>query len=153
MAALLTLETFKTRTLMPAADVDLVEEQKAGFIAARLTMWTSWIEARLRKRYAVPFTIPTPEIVLAWLVAIVTLEAYQARGWNPSDAQSGQIEQAYKDALEQVKEAADGEGGLYDLPVAQNNASSALAGAAPLGYTEQDPFTWMDRQVEAYRGR
>jgi hypothetical protein len=41
----------KLRTSMPPGDVDLVEQGQQGFTAQRIAAWSSWVNARLRKRY------------------------------------------------------------------------------------------------------
>lgn len=149
----LDLDGFKARTVMPSEDVDDLESRFEGWIGQRLIVGTSRINGRMRKRYAAPFQSPVPEIVLGWLVAIVTVEAYQKRGWDPSDAQSKQIVDEAGRAFEELKEAADGDEGLFDLPLRQDTTADGIARGGPLGYSEQDPYTWTRRQAEAYRGR
>lgn len=150
MTAYLDVAGFQLRTVMPFEDVDFLESNHSGFLDARLEVGTSIINARLAKRYAVPFADPVPEIVLGWLVAVVTVKAYQKRGWNPSDQQSQDILDEAKEALEQLKEAADSEIGLFDLPLRADaeNASGVTKGG-PLGYTETSPYRWTDVQAEA----
>lgn len=53
----LDLAGFKARTVMPSADVDLVEASQAGFTQTRINVATSYINSRLRKRYGVQPTI------------------------------------------------------------------------------------------------
>lgn len=150
---MLDLAKFRERTIVPPEDVDALEVRRPGFIVKRLAYWSSLIEARLRKRYAVPFADPVPEIVLGWLVDLVTVDVYNARGWNPSDEQAAEIVQAKADALDLLKEAADSETGLFDLPLREGVAESAIVADVPFGYSEQDPYTAFDRQEEAMRGR
>lgn len=138
---------------MPSEDVDELEARRPGFIAQRLEIGTSRINGRLRKRYAAPFASPVPEIVLGWLDAVVTLEAYIARGWNPSDEQSKQISDAAAQAFADLKEAADSEIGLFDLPLREDTTAEGISRGGPLGYSESDPYTWTDLQREAARGR
>lgn len=149
----LDLAEFKTRTVMPADDVDEVEMRAPGFLLARLEVWTSRINARLRKRYAVPFAAPIPEIALGWLAAFVTVEAYQKRGWNPSDEQSAQIKADRDECAVELKEAADAANGLFDLPLRQNTTETGIAKGGPLAYSEASPYEWADVQAEALRGR
>jgi hypothetical protein len=40
---------------MPPGDVVLLEQMRPGFLAQRIRVWTSWVYARLTKRYRVPF--------------------------------------------------------------------------------------------------
>lgn len=148
--SMLDVTEFKARTVMPSADVDIVGD---AYLLARLKIWTSRIYARLRKRYSVPFASPIPEIVLGWLTAIVTVEAYQKRGWNPDDEQSAQIKADRDEALAEIKEAADAEGGLFDLPLRQNTTETGIDQGGPYVYAEASPYDWIDAQREALRGR
>lgn len=153
MSSYLDLLEFRTRTVMPSEDVDLVESMYPGFLLSRLIFHTSRINARLRKRYDAPFASPVPEIVLGWLVALVTLEGYQKRGWNPSDAQSAQIVTAATEASADLLEAANSEEGLLDLPVRENTTDTGISKGGPFGYSEPSPYDWIDAQTEAIRGR
>lgn len=150
-APLLTTDGFKARTAMPGVDVDQVEADSPGFIDSRIAVATSWIDSKLRKRYEVPFVSPAPEVYLGWLVALVTPEAYRRRGWDPSDAQSAQIEQDRKDARDQVQEASDSNEGLWDLPLRQDVSSSGITKGGPLGFSETSPYAWTDVQVDTGR--
>jgi hypothetical protein len=149
----LEFDEFKQATVMPPSDVALVEQLRPNYIATRLTWWSATIMARLRKRYPKGFVSPYPHALKNWILAIVTVEAYEARGWNPSDAQSKDILDAATNAHAEVKEAADGVAGLFDLPISATDDTTAITAPAPLAYTETDPFTWMDVQRDAYRGR
>jgi hypothetical protein len=149
----LEIDEFKQATVMPPSDVAFVEQERPGYIATRLAWWSAMIMARLRKRYPKGFTSPYPLALKVWLCAIVTVEAYEARGWNASDAQTKEILDAETDAHAEIKEAANGVAGLFDLPVSQADDTTAITAPKPLSYTEQDPFTWMQRQRDAYRGR
>lgn len=150
----LDLDGFMARTVMPSVDVLAIEDAETGtpgWIASRIAVATSWIESKLRKRYAVPFDAPVPEVFYGWVVAIVTPEAYRRRGWDPGEAQSAQIEQDRKDAREQVQEAADSETGLYDLPLRADLTTTGITLGGPFSYSEQSPYSWMDLQVETGR--
>ncbi len=136
---------------MPDEDVDRLESLYSGFIDAQIALAQGWCEARLRKRYAIPFVAPIPEIFLGWVVALVTLAAYQRRGWNPSSAENELIRSAATDARLEVKEAADSKDGLYDLPLRQDSTESGVSKGTPLGYSEADPYSWMDVQRDTVR--
>lgn len=138
---------------MSSEDVDLLEEKAPGYLASRLALGSSRINAQLRKGYAVPFVDPVPEIVFGWLTSMVTPEAYRKRGWDPADEQSVQIEQDRKDALAEIKEAADSENGLFDLPLRDDTDSSARTHGGPFAYSEPSPYDWLDVQAEALRDR
>lgn len=87
-----------------------------------------------------------------WLTALVTVDAYQKRGWNPDDEQAEQISDARKDALADLKEAAEAQNGLFDLPLKQDNPASAISQGGPYAYSEASPYAWVDAQQEAING-
>ncbi len=149
----LTFDQFRLRTVMPPEDVDLVEEKHAGYLVARLKINSSRINSMLSKRYATPFADPPPEIVLGWLDAMTTVDAYTKRGWDPADAQSKIIVDDRDRAFTEMKEAADAQNGLFDLPLREDLTGSGITRGGPLGYSEPDPYEWMRVQDEARRGR
>jgi len=150
-APYLDVNGFKLRTSMPPDDVDALEAKAQGFLLSRLVVGTSKINARLAKRYATPFTVPVPEIVLGWLTNIVTVEAYRKRGINPSDEQNEQIETDRLEALAELKEAADSENGLFDLPLREDLTASGISRGGPLVYSESSPYTWTREQARTGR--
>jgi len=152
VATLLDVNGFKSRTVMPSADVDYLETAHPGFLANRILTHSSRIRARCRKRYA-DFVAPVPELVLGWLVALVTLDAYVRRGVNPSDESFELVKAAAELALADLKEAADGENGLFDLPARENTTEDGITRGGPLVYSEASPWDWTDVQAEALRGR
>lgn len=152
MAGYLLVDGFKIRTLMPPGDVDRLEQSRPDYLQSRLDFWSDTFDARFRKRYAAPFDKSSPPLViLNWLTDVVTLEAYLARGFNPSSEQDGLIKDRYERALAEVKEAADSETGLFDLPLRADNPTSAISQGGPFGYSEQSPYTFLDVQREAVR--
>lgn len=143
---------FRNRTPMPDTDVDLLWAKKPGYLEAILRGELANIEGRLRKRYATPFN-PTPEIVVAWQSRLATPKAYLARGYSPNDQTMEQLLDDRKLALEEIKEAADAEEGLYDLPLKPDEDTTAISKGAPLGYSESSPYDWTDVQADAIRYR
>jgi len=140
---------FRLRTVMPQGDVDLLEIQEPDFLQTMLNEQSAYLDARLRKRYQVPFTVaPIPVIVFAWLTALVTPLAYAKRGWNPTAEQDrASILDAVDTAKEEIKEAANSVDGLFDLPlVIAGMASSAITSGGPLGSSSASPYQWTDRQ-------
>lgn len=149
MAAYLDLPGFRLRTLLPAADVDELEMTSPGWIATRIAVNQGWIDARLNMHYAVPFGPSVPEVVLGWLEAMTTLDAYLKRGYNPGSAQDGEIKERATTARAEVKEAADAKDGLFDLPLRESDHSAdAVTKAGPLGYSEASPYVAFDQQIE-----
>jgi hypothetical protein len=148
-----TVIEFRDRTIMPGEDVDELESRYPNFLSSRLAIWSAWLDARLRKRYATPFEAPAPLIVIGWLTALVTLDAYARRGFNPSgEADQASIIAPADRAMAEVKEAADSKEGLFDLPLRQDAAgSSGIVNGGPLGYSEASPYIWADLQAIAGR--
>src|SRR5262249_40937353 len=145
LASYLDLSGFKLRSEMPDEDIDLVEQRYPGYLAAKLDEETAWINGRLKKRYAAPFKDPVPTIVLGWLAKIVTPAAYKKRGWNPSSEQDQDILKEAETAREEIKEAADSNEGLFELPVRQDlPGGTGVVFGGPLGYAEASPYTWTD---------
>ena len=150
MAGYMTVAEFRSRTIMPGEDVDSLEIVKPGFLQVTLDDWSDEINARLRKRYAVPFAAPTPPIILRWLNKLATREAYHARGYNPSSKEDQvAIEDAANRIEVELKEAADSKDGLFELPLRADNASSGVAVGGPLSYSETSPYKWTDVQRSA----
>jgi hypothetical protein len=244
---LLDVPGFTRRTIMPPATVALIQARTPGYLDSRIAVRQSWIESRLRKRYAarLPFgqapaqpralgtspplatllgapalgcveirievttggavgvalfrwsadggltwtgtgvaiaatvtlgttglsvafdplgtyatdnvyraATPVPETVLGWLAALVTVDAYDRIGRDPSDPVLQTEKERYDAAVAELKEAADQDTGLFELPVNDGApATSAVDVGGPFFYSEPDAFRWMDRQREASRGR
>lgn len=145
MAAYLDSAGLALLSVMPASYISELETTDPGWVDAQLESWSAWLDARLSKRYAAPFSAPYPFAVTNWLQRIVTHRCYLKRGVDPTDAQSAAIEKDANDAMAEVKEAADSESGLFDLPL-NNSRASAITKTAPLGYTEVSPYTWTTHQ-------
>ena len=148
--AYLTQAQWKTRTLMPAADVDALEVAAAGWVTQQLDDVSDAIDARLRKRYPVPFATPYPKAVLRWLTAIVTRAAYLKRGVDPLDPQVAEYIKDAERAEAELLEAANSETGLFDLPV-NTAGDSAIARGGPRSYSEASPYVGFDVQAETGR--
>jgi hypothetical protein len=150
MASYLTVTEFKLRSIMPQADVDALELREPGFLAETIADWSEEIDARLRKRYVAPFSSPYPRTIIRWLVKLVTRDAYEKRGLDPSSASDEKaIYGAAETAEAELKEAADSEKGLFDLPLRADDSTSGVVNGGPLGYTEQSPYTWATLQKRA----
>jgi hypothetical protein len=147
--AYLTLEEF--RLLSVFAGVNDLEAEVPGWIDAQLEAVSADIDSRLRKRYAVPFGSPAPHTIRRWLSRLVTRECYLRRGIDPTDPQWTSIEAAATKAEEEIREAADSEGGLFDLPLRADSTSSGVTSPAVLSYIETSPYVWRDRQVAGGR--
>lgn len=152
----LDLAGFKARTIMPSADVDLLDAVEPQWLETKIADVSDEIDAQLAKRYVVPFgdaslntvRANVPRIVLGWVAAIVTADAYAKRGVNPSSPydQATIIDPALR-ARAEIKAAADATGGLYELPLRDGGTEGVTRGS-PLAYSEQSPYTWATRQRE-----
>lgn len=148
----LSVAEFQLLTAMPQQDVDALEVAEPGYIQTRLNIRSRWMDARLRKRYVVPFASPYPEIVKLWLSALVTPEAYGKRGWSPaSKSDEEAIIGPAREAMTEIKESADSMAGLFELPVLDAADSDAVSKAAPMSYSEQSPYVWATSQADAGR--
>jgi hypothetical protein len=88
---------------------------------------------------------PVPEIVLMWLTAYVTIDAFKRRGVNPQDPMIAEEIVARDQANADLKEASDTNTGLFDLPFNDDtNAGSGIAVGGPLGYSEASPYRGHD---------
>jgi hypothetical protein len=151
MAAYLTLAKFKLLTVMPGSFVDAIETVSPGWVDAQLLHESDWIDTRLRKRYLAPFVSPVPLIVEGWLQRMVTVRCFLKRGVDPTDRQYATIEKDWADALAEIKEAADSEKGLFDLPLRADVNASGISQGNPRSYSEQSPYAWTDVQGRAGR--
>lgn len=86
---------------------------------------------------------PVPEIVLTWLTAMVTYDAYRKRGMNPQDPAGELIVKEYDAAIADLRDAANSKDGLFDLPT-NEDADSAVTTGGPLGSSQQSPYVWTD---------
>lgn len=134
-------------SIAPASLLAELDSVAAGWRTAQLTYWSDWLDARLRKRYAVPFTNPYPPAVPGWLARIVDEASYLKRGIDPTDAQWPIIQERAAEARAEIKEAADSVTGLFELPLA--DGSQGVKRGTPLVYAEQSPYTWIREQREA----
>lgn len=141
---------FATRTIMSPAEVARLEERRPGFLASNLLLRSAEINARLSKRYATPFAAPVPEIVVLWLVQIVTLDAYQALGFAPTGSDEG-IAAAAKSARDALEEAAKSDVGLYELPLRADTSAEGVSRGGPIVLTETSPYEALHREIEARR--
>jgi hypothetical protein len=144
----ISLERFKVLSVMPTEDIDAIEQKTAGWCEEQSNLISREIDARLCKRYAVPFDAPVSTVVEGWVSKILTPRAYWKRGTNPGDEQTRIINDAAQAAWLEVKEAADAKEGLFDLPRIEGSKESGVVRGGPLVYSETSPFVWRTRQGE-----
>ena len=146
----LTLLQFRARTCLPRVDIDAVEADVSGFTLTRLVANSARIDARLRKRYTVPFTNtvndPPPEVVCEWLQRMTSVDVLMKRGVDPNDPTAARVIEAAEKAEAELKEAADAAEGLFDLPLRDDEDASDISKGGPLFYTETSPYVAFDTQ-------
>jgi phage gp36-like protein len=147
----LDLAEYKKYSILPSVDIDDVETIQAGWIDRKLRAASNHVDARLRKRYSVPFSAPFPDAVCDWVARLVDPLVLKKRGVDATDEQFISIVEDAVAAREDIKEAANAEDGLFDLPVADTADASAISKGAPLGYSEASPYVGMDVQEDAGR--
>lgn len=151
MATYLVLSTYRARSGLPAAWVNGVETAAAGWIDTLLEDLSAQIDARLAKRYTVPFAAPPPRCVLRWLAAIADPIVLRKRGIDQTDEQYIDVRNMADQAWKEVEEAANGNTGLFDLPARADTTASGIERGGPLGYSEASPYVWTDVQADAGR--
>lgn len=144
---------FALLSTMPRQDVEQLMGAEAGWLTAQLTSASRRIDGMLAKRYATPFAEPVSELVIYWVVRIVTPIAYLRRGVGPRDDQYVAIREDGEQAWKEVGEAADDKDGRFDLPLRSDTTASGISKGAPLGSSDASPYAWTDRQyLEAHNG-
>lgn len=153
MAAYADSAGIKLVGILPPGDVDDLDVQRPGVVAAVCERVTRLIDARLAKRYKTPFD-PVPIAVRDCAEQLATVRLYRIRGAQPGT----EIEQSIKDTQEAaeawLKEAADSKDGLIDLPFRDNDSvdASAIDRGGPMCESDLDAYSWMDADREARNG-
>ena len=151
MPAYLTLAEFRLNTLLPDVVVDEIEARTPGWTDQQALLVSEHIDSRLRKRYRAPFATPYPAVLKEWVTHIVSLRAYLKRGVSSLDEQFGEYKAQHDRALGEVQEAADSDGGLFDLPLRADTTATGIEQGFPRAYSEQSPYAWTDEQAAVGR--
>lgn len=144
----LTLNEFKQLALMPASFVDEVETQSPGFTMKQIELTSARINSRLSKRYDTPFGHPAPIAVQGWVVNLVQPSIELKRGVGPESSNIDEYKRLAQETVAEIKEAADAESGLFDLPLRGDTDATGIARGAALVYTETSPYVQADVQAE-----
>ena len=118
MPTYLALATYKQRTTIDASVVQLCEN-KGKDVSWWLESASAQINTRLAKRYAVDFASPgpVPDQIIFWLIRLVNIDVWECAGGLPEGREDGWADAARKQVYEELKEAADAENGMYELPL------------------------------------
>lgn len=147
MTSYLTLAEFKGESTMSNAAIDELESIAPGYIDRKIASVSASVDARLAKRYAVPFASPFPLAVVRWVSDIVTREAYLKRGVDSNDvAWATAIEPAATRAETELAEAAKSDTGLFDLPLRADTSATGISKGGPMMISSASPYAWRDDQ-------
>lgn len=141
MPSYLTFAEYSARSRIRAS---LITQAGSAKVEAWLAERSSKICARLVKRYAVDFTDPgpTPDVVLGWLGALVDHDVQEYVGGTPEGREDAWIVKRAEQADAEIKEAADSETGLFELPLRNTDAlgNSAINKGGPFVRKYLTPF-------------
>lgn len=91
---------------------------------------------------------PVLEAVLGWITVLVDDRVMRKRGRNASDPAMVDLIADVTRVRGEIKDAADGKDGLFDLAT-NEDALSAISAGGPLAHSDQSPYEWVDRQARA----
>lgn len=148
MPSYLTFDEYSARSMIRASLIG-----QAG--SSKVTVWlnerSSKIRARLVKRYAVDFTDPgpTPDVVLSWLRDLVDHDVQEYVGGTPEGREDEWIAKRAEKADAEIKEAADSETGLFELPLRNTDptGSSAINKGGPFVASNNTIYGFFDGQA------
>lgn len=139
MPTYLALATYKQRTTIDASVVQLCEN-KGKDVSWWLESASAQINTRLTKRYAVDFTSPgpVPDQIIFWLIRLVNIDVWECAGGLPEGREDGWADAARKQVYEELKEAADAENGLYELPLRNTDTLGSSAVNKGASFVHED---------------
>jgi len=149
--AYLDLTEFKLVSVVPASFIDEVELRTPGWVDRRLLMASSFIDARLCKRYDAPFKLPYPLAVVEWCQRIVSVDVWLRRGVSATDQEFQEYKLQAVQAFADIREAADSAEGLFELPLRADTDDGAVARGFPRVHSEYSPYVWADEQAQLGR--
>ena len=128
-----------------------LDQSRPGLLLKLASSISAEMDVRLGKKYLRPIPNP-PEIVKLWAADLLTPRAYEALGVRPTDEQQEQITARATQVYAFLKEAADSENGLLDLPLSATISTSGIQEPTILSQSEQSPYTWRHKQFDAVNG-
>ena len=148
------LEYLKNVGTYEPDSLDDFNERYPGRVDAIIESISRIFDARLSKRYAVPFEAPYPEAVKFHIAQIVCHQVRLQRGSNLGSEQDSDLVKAKDDAWAWVREAADAKDGLVELPLREDPAAaqSAVKRSGALGRSDASPYAAAERLRARGRG-
>lgn len=151
MVAYIDIGYVRENGILDPVDIDAFEALYPGRIDKLCATWSRMADSVLAKRYATPFALPVPEALKLAVCRLVTVQIAKQRGPVPG-ADWSLFEKEEAAANTYLRETADAEKGLVELPLRELVADAeGVSKGGPYGYSESDPYEWMDRQAEAVR--
>jgi hypothetical protein len=155
MTSPLSLAEYKSITTINTSIVDVCAA-KGKSVQTWLNLKWAHVKSRLVKRYSVDFTAPgpVPEKIVEWLVVLVDIEVWKCVGGNPEGREDGWYDKDRDRVEAELKEAADADTGLFELPLRNTDptGASAVSKGGPLVESFNTVHGWFDAQALARDG-
>jgi hypothetical protein len=146
----LTFAEYKSASLVKDALIALVPQAK---VEVWLGQQSALIRDRLTKRYAVDFNDPgpVPATITKWLGWLVDYHVVDWTGGNPEGGELDLRKRLWDQAEAEIKEAAESEKGLIELPLRNTDplGVSAINKGGPLVASNNTIYGFFDDQQAA----
>lgn len=129
MPSPLALVAYRSTTTIPGSLVDRCATSGKS-VQTWLDIHWSHIKARLVKRYAVENDFQAgdvPEKIIEWLVILTDIDVWKCVGGVPEGREDGWADADRKRVEDELKEAANADTGLFELPLKASDALGASA--------------------------
>jgi hypothetical protein len=151
MPAYLTLVQYRAITTLDGSIVDLCGT-KGKNVQRWLDLASAHIRSRLVKRYAIDWSEvanqPVPDKIIEWLILLVDIPVCKCTGAIPEGRVDDWIREDEKRVNDELKEAADSENGLFELPLREPGVSAVNKGG-PLVTSNTTIYGFFDAQQTA----
>lgn len=149
MPSYLTLAQYRSLTTLDGSTVDLCVA-KGKDVQRWLDMASAHIRSRLVKRYAVEFDAPgpTPDKIIQWLILLTDIPVCKSAGVTPEGRVDDWAREDETRTNDELKEAADAENGLFELPLKNTDTlgSSAINKGGPMVASNNTIYGYFDEQ-------
>jgi hypothetical protein len=143
MPSYLTFAEYRSKSRIKNALIDTCGQPK---VEQFLEEYSGTIRDRLTKRYAVDFTDPgpVPATIAKWLVWGVDYDVLFYVGGNPEGREDEFAKERWTLANDELKEAANSETGLFELPLRNTDplGNSAINKGGPFVKSFLTPFSF-----------
>lgn len=153
MPAYLTLVQYRAITTLDGSIVDLCVA-KGKDVQRWLDLSSAHIRSRLVKRYLIDWTEvanqPVPDKIIEWLILLVDIPVCKCTGAVPEGRVDDWVREDEKRVNDELKEAADADNGLFELPLRETGPSAVYIGV-PHVVASQMPWDYYDRLARERR--